>query len=226
MARGRRGIRAGGVRLGSRILRPAGVSVCRARSARMAAGAGVDRRHGALSDRRDHGGEPAEALSPFRPAGDHEGRRRSRSASVCSRGRWHRSRGSFLPRRCFSGDGWAAMGAAAINAVVVALVRAQAPGGALHGIQRREHRRHRVHSAVGDDDRVRGLSRRGGGDRLRDGGDDLDRRRSDVLEIAAADGIDARRRTLPGESRLGGTRQRLRLQSRCWAGSSGAIASS
>ena len=52
-----------------------------------------------------------------------------------------------------SGAGWVAMGAAAVNADRLALVRAHAPGGARHGLQWRERWRHRVLTAVGRRDR-------------------------------------------------------------------------
>ena len=61
-------------------------------------------------------------------------------------------------RALLSGAGWGAMSASAVNAHRLALVRARAPRGAGHGLQRRQRRRHHLLAAVGGGHRRAGLS--------------------------------------------------------------------
>ena len=111
--------RAGRVRLGHGVLRPARSS-CRPLGKRAGWSLALvsDGGHGALPRRSRRGREPAGALSPaWRCGRDRDGR-----ALPCRRhvrlGRRRRRRGNSSSQHRVSGAGWSAMSAAALNAIV------------------------------------------------------------------------------------------------------------
>jgi len=105
-----RGFHRGDIRLGSRILRPSGLSARRPPAERMVPGARIRGRHRSLPDRCDRRCQPAQALSPLRRLGGDEGPARFRSAPASPGGRWRRRLRSSLPRLCSAapvGPPWA-----------------------------------------------------------------------------------------------------------------------
>ncbi len=167
LAGGRGRLRAGDLRLGPRLLRPAGLSARRA--ARRADG------------RWRWSPQPSPCISwsarssspicrrsiAVRRRRRDQGRRRRSWRSASSAGPWRREpwqlfAGHAAERRRLGGDGRGGR-----QRDRLAVVHPRATGGARHGLQRRQHRRRHVLAAVGRGDRVLGFPAGRGGDRRR-----------------------------------------------------------
>ena len=133
MARRGRHVRAGGVRLGDRFLRAAGLSPRRAGGASLVGGAGVLGRDAALPGGRRRGRQLAGALPAVRPAGGDQERRDRPGPGRAGLGSRARAVGAAAghaaERRRLGGDG-RCRGERHHRAVV----RAQTAGGARHGL--------------------------------------------------------------------------------------------
>ncbi len=184
MARRCRHFRAGGVRLGDRLLRSAGLSPCRAGGASLVGGVGLVGGDGPLPGRRRRGRQFAGALSPVRLAGGDQGRRHRPGAGRAGLGHGARAvataAGHAAERRRLGGDGRCRR-----ERHHRAVVRAETAGGAGHGLQRRQHRRRGVLAAMGSGDRLVRLSHGRRDRRHRHDRDGLAARRSGLFAHAA-----------------------------------------
>ena len=193
MARRWRGLRPGGLRLGSRILRSAGLLAGGARCAGMVTVSRLNRCDRPLLGGGDRHCRPAQAVRSIRRPKYHQGRR---AFARCGHHRLG-DRATAVAALCsnFShGRGLGRHGCRCGQRDHNTLVRAYAPGGACHGLQWRERRWRRVLAAVGSSDRDLGLPHGSRGGRDRHGDHDLGSGRSHALENTAADGLDAGRR--------------------------------
>ena len=207
MARGGRHVRAGGVRLGRRLLRPTGLSARRAGGASLVGGAGLLRRDAALPGGRRRGRQSAGALSKVRLARGDQGRGHRPGAGRAGLGGGARAVGAAAghaaERRRLGGDG-----SGRRERHHRAVVRAQAAGCPRHRLQRRQHRRRGVLAALGSGNRLVRLPHGRSDHRRRHGRDHLAARRPGVFAHAAEHRPGAGRRSdgrAGGRHRLGHT---------------------
>ncbi len=193
LARGRRRLGPGGVRLGRGLLRATHLPERRAGDEGLAGRADLGSHHRALSRRCHRRGEPALPAPALRLRDRHQGGRHLSGGGLLWMGRGGRALATLCRRRA-ERAGLGCDERLRHQCHRLAVVHSLAPGGTRHGLQRRQHRRRDLLTAVGGEHRRAGLPGRDRRDRPRHGAHRMAAGRPVPRPHAATDGAGTRRR--------------------------------